>query len=297
MNQINGYVGTASMSNRRPIGLALQCNASDHAVSVMKSLGHGNDQFISTSSARQTVNTCGGVPESAPAIAGQSVSVDYIRGDLVNGGAVGTLTFLQPDGKWLCFGHPMDFAGQRALPVSLATMDAMIDTILGSFKQARPTKEPLGALVQDRQQGCMIDPTATPTTSPLDVTATVNGHQSKYHHDLARDHGSSNELSFYSMAITSSLDAALGQIAKLASSGTVTIKFEGAAPVAFDIATPDGIINQTPNDASGQVTQSVMMHIYDWTGDPANFGKGLESLTINVTFSNWTPPTEEPGKG
>ncbi|MEI6144438.1 MAG: hypothetical protein WCP91_02475, partial [Candidatus Berkelbacteria bacterium] len=78
----------------RAIGFSHFCNVSDHVAQVITSLGHGGEQLFAnrpTTSLAQ-IHTCGGVPESAPAIAGQSVSVDFCRGPIVNLCIIGTLT-------------------------------------------------------------------------------------------------------------------------------------------------------------------------------------------------------------
>lgn len=287
MDEVNGYVATSAVTSRRPIGLAFQTNASQRAIDLMKAMGRGNDQFVITSG---VMNTRGGTAEPASAIAGQSVSVDYVRGDLLNGGAVGTLTYQQPNGTWLAFGHPLDFAGPRSIPVSLAWVDAMIDTVLWSFKQAHPTKESFGALAQDRQQGCLIDPSVISATSPIVVRAVVGGREATYRHDLLRDGGSNTEMFFCGLSVVMSLDRALGQIAKLAGTGTVVIKFEGEEPLTFSINTPDQTYGDAPSNASDEVIQAVMGHIHDFRNSPQGFNKGIEYVQLDVEFTNWTPP-------
>ena len=302
MDQVNSYVGTASSSShgRKEISLAFQCNASDRAVKALDKMGLKLEGLTLTSgtSSSGSVGTCGGVPEPASAIAGQSVSVDYVRGDLLNGGAVGTLSFRQQNGSWLAFGHPLDFYGERQVPVSLAWMDAMIDTTFGSFKQAHPTKEPFGALVQDRQQGCLINPAVTPATANVVVKATCAGRTSTYQHDVLQDGGSGAESYFASLCTITSLDRALGAISKMASSGTVTVKYQGGEAETTTFETPvvytmGGVT--PPYDASSEVTGIVSRFITSL--HDSHFGKSLESVVVEVEFHDWVAPVEEPGKG
>lgn len=285
MAEVNGLVGTAAQAKakaaavqggRYEIPLAVQCNASQRAIDFANKLAaeHGSAQLAVTSTAATNpqTNTRGGVPESATVIAGQSISVNYITGPLLNGGAVGSLTYLQPNRTWLVFGHPLAFTGQRAIPVTLASMIEMIeDPVWGTFKQALPTNEPLGALTGDWQPACLVDPKVTAATSPITVTGTVGGKTSAYRHQLLRDSGSYSETGFCGMIVFTSLDKALGRIAPMASKGKVTIKFAGVAAQTFDIITPTPATSTAggdttvshPSDAASEATRAVMDHVYE----------------------------------
>ena len=70
---------------------------------------------------RAPVVSRGGVPDPIP---GRSISVNLLTGDLYSGYAVGTFTVKQ-DGRWLIFGHSLDWLGDRRMPVGLAYVDAI----------------------------------------------------------------------------------------------------------------------------------------------------------------------------
>ncbi|MGB8331036.1 MAG: SpoIVB peptidase S55 domain-containing protein, partial [Polyangiales bacterium] len=102
---------------------------------------------------------------------GGAIAVELARGDIAMTG-VGTVTYVDKDGRTLAFGHPLMEAGATGLPTATARILHILISELRSFKIAEAAK-PLGALVQDRQPAIVIDPDITAARIPVRVK--ING--------------------------------------------------------------------------------------------------------------------------
>jgi SpoIVB peptidase S55 len=102
---------------------------------------------------------------------GGAIAVELARGDIAMTG-VGTITYVDQDGRTLAFGHPLMEAGATGLPTATARILHVLVSELRSFKIAEAA-EPLGALVQDRQPAIVIDPDIAAARIPVRVK--VNG--------------------------------------------------------------------------------------------------------------------------
>ena len=102
---------------------------------------------------------------------GGAVAVELARGDISMTG-VGTVTYVDPKGRTLAFGHPMMEAGTTGLPTATARVLHVLVSEFRSFKIAEAA-QPVGALVQDRQAAIVIDPDIAPARIPVRVK--VNG--------------------------------------------------------------------------------------------------------------------------
>jgi len=152
---------------------------------------------------RAPVVSRGGVPDPIP---GRSISVNLLTGDLYSGYAVGTFTVKQ-DGRWLIFGHSLDWLGDRRMPVGLAYVDAIVTEFgSASFKLAHPYGASMGVLTQDRERGCSVEWDVEPELTPLVSTVTLPGQEPKvFRHQLGKT-GAYYEYSWAAFALAAPLE-------------------------------------------------------------------------------------------
>lgn len=138
---------------------------------------------------------------TAAPIAGNSISVDYISGDVVSSSAIGTLSYHGTERSY-AFGH--SYYTFLAAPVRLAQNKAFITTGGGSFKMAEPTAERIGACVRNTANGILILNNTAPLAAALITTFTVDGSAPfTYHHfisntpDFRYDQSLASDLSCY----------------------------------------------------------------------------------------------------
>ena len=145
----------------------------------------------------------GGVPDPIP---GRSISVNLLTGDLYSGYAVGTFTVKQ-DGRWLIFGHSLDWLGERRMPVGMAWVDAIVTEFgSASFKLAHPYGASMGILTQDRERGCSVEWGVEPELTPLVTTVTLPGQVPKvFRHQLAKA-GQRYEFDWAAFALAAPLE-------------------------------------------------------------------------------------------
>jgi hypothetical protein len=98
---------------------------------------------------------------------GGAVGVRMIDGD-ISGNVTGTVTLVTPQGV-LAFGHPMMGLGETAFPATIARIMWILASERRSFKISEPVRA-MGALVNDRGAGVVIDPAATAPTVPMHVS-------------------------------------------------------------------------------------------------------------------------------
>lgn len=114
---------------------------------------------------------------------GGAVGVQMISGDMAMVGT-GTVTWADKR-KVLGFGHRMFNAGEIYIPAVTARINHSLANVSRSFKLASPARR-LGALVQDRQAGILIDTAYRIGTVPMTVTMRNEGGQPRvFHAELA----------------------------------------------------------------------------------------------------------------
>ena len=120
-----------------------------------------------------TQSSVGGTAKGSPKSfePGGAVAVELARGDISMTG-VGTVTYVDPGGRTLAFGHPMMDAGATGLPTATARVLHVLVSEVRSFKIAEAGRS-LGALVQDRQPAIVIDPNIEAARIPVRVK--ING--------------------------------------------------------------------------------------------------------------------------
>jgi hypothetical protein len=101
---------------------------------------------------------------------GGAIGVQMISGDI---SAMGLGTVTRVDGrKLVAFGHPMLNAGASAMPTCIGKILWVLASQSSSFKIGEAVR-PLGALVNDRQAGIVVDAGATAPVFP--VTVNIEG--------------------------------------------------------------------------------------------------------------------------
>lgn len=121
---------------------------------------------------------------------GTAVAVGLSSGDIAIA-AIGTVTYRDGDRLW-AFGHPLDGAGRRSLPLLDAYVFSIIDNPLGLFDMASTYKlasagRPIGTLTDDGNAAIAGRVGAPPTTIPLSVSARdeASGRTRRLHVDVA----------------------------------------------------------------------------------------------------------------
>lgn len=170
-------------------GMPLSFQVAGVSVSQLEFLKRANPEYFgqfvrNDKIGRVSAVSRGGVPDPIP---GRSISVNLLTGDLYSGYAVGTFTVKQ-DGRWLIFGHSLDWLGERRMPVGLAWVDTIITEFgSASFKLAHPYGSSMGVLTQDRECGCSVEWGVEPELTPLVTTVTLPGQVPKvFRHQLAK---------------------------------------------------------------------------------------------------------------
>lgn len=126
-----------------------------------------NTQFLKRESASLKSTSTSIIP-------GNSIAVNVISGDSYTMGAIGTLSHITENNKYLAFGH--EFGTQlRSAPTTTANMVTMINSTQVAFKMAMPTNQAIGCMINDTKNGILIDPNATPQVFNHHVSLTLNG--------------------------------------------------------------------------------------------------------------------------
>lgn len=122
------------VSGMGPRGVArLQRLLADRNI-VVRSAGAGSDDTF-----------------QAPLEPGSPLAVDLITGD-IRAAALGTLTYLDPSGRFVAFGHPLTSRGNSNYVASYARILTTVQSIETPFKIGVPGAN-FGTILQDRQAG------------------------------------------------------------------------------------------------------------------------------------------------
>jgi hypothetical protein len=212
-------------------------------------------------------------------IAGQSLSVNTLSGDLITAGAIGTATFCRGD-KVYAFGHGYNEEGASAIPVTLARMVDFYNagTTLfggGAHKLATPTSAEVGTLVDDRRYGVVIDRSASANVYPIVTTVTVGGEKRTFQHRMA--HG---QFGYWDkMMITYGVVGTVAYLYDTANRpahvrAVMMLKREGfSTPDRFDIR--EGPLGGGGSDP-GLLLRNPIFNIFQWVAS------SLEGLPMGV---------------
>ncbi|MBD3392553.1 MAG: hypothetical protein GF418_10735 [Chitinivibrionales bacterium] len=136
--------------------------------------------------ARRAAN---GVPEHCDELApGMSIAVHEMTGDLLNLAAVGVAGYVT-DNRIYGFGHSYWMAsGELSKPVSLASMETIIESGYQAFKMTSILDDYVGAFVGDHPHAIVIDPGEKAATVKVEVSTSVDlGDDASYTHRISHD--------------------------------------------------------------------------------------------------------------
>ncbi len=106
---------------------------------------------------------------------GSAVGVQLVRGDL-SSSAIGTVTAIDGN-KVLAFGHPFMLSGSVDLPMTTAYVHAILPSLVISTKMSTALK-PVGALLQDREDGVAGVVGGSPVMVPVTLKIQRKGEKS-----------------------------------------------------------------------------------------------------------------------
>jgi len=164
--------------------------------------------------------------------AGSPVGVQLVRGD-IEFTATGTVTWVEGD-QVLAFGHPLFGLGAVDLPLTGATVQALLPSIQQSSRIASPSGE-VGALRQDRSSGVLGSLRARPRMIPVRLELAHGGTVDRvYSFDIADDPLLSPLLLYVSLSgIVAGRERAIGTATVRIGDGSV-IKLGRGADVELD---------------------------------------------------------------
>ncbi len=157
---------------------------------------------------------------------GGAVGVQMISGDMSMAGT-GTVTWVDRM-KVLGFGHRMFNAGEVYIPAVTARVHHTLANVARSFKIASPARR-LGALVQDRQAGILVDSTQNIGTIPVQVTMRFSGRKETFKTQVARHRLLTPTL--ISTVVSSALGEALPDVDQATFTLTTRFTIRGQKPV------------------------------------------------------------------
>jgi len=184
-------------------------------------------------------------PPAPPLEPGSAVGVKLVRGD-IELTATGTVTWVEGP-QVLAFGHPMFGLGDVDLPLTGATVQTLMPSLMQSARVATPLAE-VGALRQDRSSGILGRLDAKPLLIPVRFTLTHPEHGERdYSFDIADDPTLSPLLLYLSLnGILASRERTFGNVSVRLRDGSVIKMAEGedvaldnlfSGPAAFDYGT------------------------------------------------------------
>lgn len=245
---------------------------------------------VSAAAIRQT-----GEPALIP---GNSISVNEITGYLINGGYVGTVSYMN-DNKIYTFGHSLYRTGDTAAVP--ATRARMIDIITGliSFKLALPAGANIGAATIDRNNGVVIENVVAETT-PVATTIRVGDETSPgncYLHRVARFKGGELEQTLLLTALVYPADFKFDQISSGSAHGTLTLQVEGEDEQTFAIDLPgeipppdDGVsVEQEESAPANDIVWAVADAVQTRIAEVARPGRSFVAASLDITISDQIP--------
>ncbi len=163
---------------------------------------------------------------------GSAIAVQLARGDIAITG-VGTVTYVDRNGRTLAFGHPMMDAGATGLPTATARVLHVLVSDFRSFKIAEAAR-PLGALVQDRQPAVVIDPNIEAARVPVRVK--INGAEgapkTEWHVEVASHRILTPSIVF--AVIANAVKSTAGDVAEVIFRARSEVGIEGHGVVSLD---------------------------------------------------------------
>lgn len=155
-------------------------------------------------------------------VKGGAVAVQLVNGDMALTGT-GTVTWAGVR-RVLGFGHRMFNAGEIYIPALTARINHTLASVSRSFKLSSPARV-VGALVQDRQPGILVDPSRTVRTVPMTVTMRHGSGKRVFRAELAHHRLLTPTLA--TTVLSSALSEALADVANATITVTTRFKVKG----------------------------------------------------------------------
>lgn len=197
---------------------------------------------------------------------GSAIGLKLVRGD-IEMTATGTVTWIEGD-QLLAFGHPLFGLGRIDLPLTAASVEALLPSLAQSAKIATPLGE-LGAVRQDRAAGLLARLGATPSMIPVRLTLRgADGRESRFAFDVAADPLLAPLLLYVSVnGILATRERLVGSVTVRLAEGSVIQIIDG------DDVAVDNV----------------------FTGPTATlYGTGIAAYILHLLLNNvWTPPRVE----
>ncbi len=144
-------------------------------------------------------------------IPGMSIALHEVSGDVISFYAVGTISAVS-DSLIHAFGHSYAALANRlvAKPITLASMQSMIESVFFAMKAAQSIDQPVGTLIRDDFNAVLIDrrKTAPTITSTVKIRGSEGGEQIFTHH-VSHDVDRGWERILFELSTTSAIDRIL----------------------------------------------------------------------------------------
>lgn len=208
---------------------------------------------------------------------GSSISINFIDGELLRGGAIGSVTDVEGN-QVLALGHELDQRGRRALPVSLAAVDSIADGgLFGLFKLAHPEGPNIGALTNDRRFGVVITPGVEPATVAVKTIIRKGSNEAltTYSHRVAADRGSFEEIDLILVTLVAPVDFVRDERGPGSADATLTLVVGGETLSAQNFRL------QSDRDLMGQLFSELITRLDDSRREGTSFTSA--QLAIHLT--------------
>lgn len=217
-------------------------------------------------------------------IAGMKLSVNDISGDVFTAGAIGTIGYVTA-GQMFIFGHAYEKYGEVDIPATLADMTYFTSGIT-PFVDATPMlDQPLGSVVKDYSQGCMISRGKTADTITVTLHDKMGNTNYDHGHAVARSSNSFKENYYICLATASVVDFDRAKYAKGTVTGSITLTYSDGTTATDDLACSD----------DSDVVYALFRQMYDIL-DGRDSSKTLKSVDVTVEVSDaYTAPVGDEG--
>ncbi len=217
--------------------------------------------------------------EPRPAfVDGGAIGVMLARGDIALT-ALGTVTYVDPSGRLVAFGHPMLEQGEVGLPTGTARIAHVMASVQRSFKIGEVVA-PLGTLIHDRQPAIVIDTHREPATIPVHVR--ISGIEGAHRTDW-------NATIASHRALTPTLTLAVIQAAiKSASADQTDVTFRARTRMMISGYGPlelvdEGALSAGPGNA--QLSQLRAFSVFEIVFGNPFVESRIESIDFDVAFT------------
>jgi hypothetical protein len=179
---------------------------------------------------------------------GGNVSVKMTQGDF-SAASTCAVSYLDDDRVLAC-GHPMFTLGEVSVPAATSEIHHIVASQQISFKMASPLRE-VGALVQDRKTGVVVDSTRSAKLVPVDIKIKTPAGEQEFHSEVV-DHRFLTPQ-FATMALASAVELLAPDIADATMTLRSTVHMKDHDPLFFTdyLYSADGLSLSAVSTARG----------------------------------------------